>query len=82
MTGGGAFSLSLVDVVVTSVGGVVSVGFPFLLWVWVAGPSRVDVTSMLIEAVGVAGVPLTSTNCERQSTVLLWAPYIHLNVML
>ena len=36
-----------------------------LLQVWVTGPSGVYVTSMLIEAVGVAGMSLTSTNCER-----------------
>ena len=42
-----------------------------LLPVQVAGPSGVDVTNILIEAEGVAGVSLTSTNCERQSAALL-----------
>ena len=47
MRGGGAFNLSLVDVVVGSVGAVVSAVLPILLQVWVAGPSTVDVTNML-----------------------------------
>ena len=46
----------MVDVVVGSVGGVVSVGLHVLLQVQVAGQSRVDVNSMLVEAVGVVGV--------------------------
>ena len=55
--GGGAFTLSLVDVVVGSVSGVVSAALPVLLQVWTAGPSGVDVTDMLIKALGVVGVP-------------------------
>ena len=35
-----------------------------LLWVQVAGPPVVDVTNILIKAVGIAGVSLTSTNHE------------------
>ena len=65
-----------------SVGDVVLVGLSVLLWVQVACPSRVDVTNMLIEAVGFVGVSLTSTNCERQSAAFLQAPDIHSNVML
>ena len=79
---GGAFTLSVVDVVVTFVGGMVSVGLHVLLWVQLAGPSGVDVTNMLIEAVVVPGVSLISTNHERQSAALLSAPDIHSNVML
>ena len=79
---GGPFTLSVVDAVVGSVGGVVSVWLPVLLQVWVVGPSWVDVTRMLIEAVGFVGLSLTSTNSERQSAALLWAPDIHQNVML
>ena len=41
-----------------------------------------DVTNILIKAVGVAGVSLTSTNHERQSSALLWASDIHSNVIL
>ena len=80
--GGGAFTLSLVDVVVVSVGGLVLAVLHVLLWVQVAVPSGVDVTSMLIETVGIAGVSLTSTNHERQSAALLQAPNIHSNAML
>ena len=80
--GGGAFNLSLVDVVVGSVGAVVLAVLHILLWVWVAGPSGVDMTIMLIDAVGIAGVSLTSTNHDRQSAALLWAHDIHSNVML
>ena len=61
--------------------GVVSVGLHVLLQVWVAGPSGVDVTNILIEAVEVAEDFLTSTKDERQSAAL-WAPDIHSNVML
>ena len=68
--GGGAFTLSVVDVVIGYVRSVVLAVLHVLLWVWVAGPSGVDVTNMLIKAVGVAGVSLTSTNHERQSTAL------------
>ena len=63
---GDAFTLSVFDIVLTSVGGVVSLGVHVLLWVWMAGPSGVDVTNMLMEAVEVTGVFLTSTNHERQ----------------
>ena len=66
--GGGAFTLSVID---AFVGGVVSVGLHVLLWVQVAGPSAVDITNLLIEVVGVAGVFLTSAHCERQSAALL-----------
>ena len=65
MRGVGALTLSVVDVVVGSVGGVVSVGIHVLLQVQVAGPSGMDATNMLIEAVGIAEVFLTSTNNER-----------------
>ena len=80
--GGGALTLSVFNVDLTSVGGVVSVGVSVLLWVQVAGPSRVDVTTMLMEALEVTGVSLTSTNHERQSTALFWVPVIHSKVML
>ena len=63
MRGGGALTLSVFDVDLTSVGGMVSLG---LNVVWVAGPLRVDATTMLMEAVEVTGVSLTSTNHERQ----------------
>ena len=53
-----------------------------LQWVWVAGPSGVDVINILIEAVGVAGVSSTSSNHERQSAALLQTPDIHSNVIL
>ena len=82
MTGIGALILSVFDVDLTPVGGVISLGVHVLLWVWVAGPSRVDVTNMLIEAEGFTGVSMMSTNHERQSAGLLWAPYIHSKVML
>ena len=74
--------MSVVNVIVGSVGGVVSVELHVLLWVQVAGPSGVDVTNMLIEGEGFVGVSLTLTNHERQSTALMWAPDIHSNVML
>ena len=80
--GGGIFTLSVVDVVVGSVSSVVLVGLHVLLWVWVAGPSGVDVTNMFIEVMGVVGVSLTSTNHERQSAALVWVHDIHSNVML
>ena len=70
MRGGGAFTLSAFDVCLTSVGRVASVGLHVLLWVQVVGLSGVDVTNMLIEAVEVAGVSLTSTNHEKQSATL------------
>ena len=53
-----------------------------LLQVGLARPSGVDVTNMLIEAVGVVGVSLTSTSHEGQLATLLWAPDINSNVML
>ena len=77
-----SIDLSLVDVVIGSVGAVVSAVLHFLLCVQVAGPSGVDVTNMLIEPVGVAGVSLTSTNHDKQSAALLQALDIHSNVML
>ena len=82
MRGGGALTLSVFHVDITSVGGVVSLGVSVLLWMLVAGPSRVNVTTMLMEALEVTGVSLTSTNYERQSAALLWAPDIHSKVML
>ena len=63
MTGGGAFTFSVLDVVLTSEGGVVSVGVLILLQVQVAGPSRVNVPNMLMDIVEVTGVSLRSTNC-------------------
>ena len=78
---GGAFTLSLANVGMVSAGVILAV-LHVLLQVHVAGPSGVDVTNMLFKAVGVAGVSLTMTNCERQSAALLWAPDIHLNVIL
>ena len=80
MRGGDTFTLSVFDVVLTFVGGVVSVGVCVLLWV--AGLSGVGVTNMLMEAVEVTGVSITSTNQERQSAALLQAPDIHSKVML
>ena len=70
---GGALAVSVfdVDVVLTSAGGVVSVGVSVLLQVWVAGPSGVDVTTMLMEALEVTGVSVTSTNHDKQSAALL-----------
>ena len=78
---GGMFTLSLVDVGVISAG-VVSAVLHALLQVQVAGPSGVDVTNILIKAVGVAWVSLTSTICERQSADLLQASDIHSNLIL
>ena len=69
---GDVFTLSLVNVGVVYVD-VVSAVLHVLLWVWVEGPSEVDVTNIKIKAVGVAGVSLTSTNLERQSAALLQA---------
>ena len=68
--GVGAFTLSGIDV---SIGRMVSVGLHVLLWVWVAGLSGVDITNMVIEAVGVVEVSLTPTNHDRQSATLLKA---------
>ena len=78
---GDGFTLSLVDVVLAFVGVALAV-LHVLLWMQVAGPSGVDVPNILIEAVGVVGVSLTSTNHEKQSAVLLWAPDIHSNLIL
>ena len=80
--GEGAFALSLVDLASGSIGGVVMALLHVLPPVQVVGPPGVDVTSMLIEAVAVAGVSLTSTNDERQSAALWWVPDIHSNVTL
>ena len=82
MRDGGALTLSVFDVDLTFVAGVVSVGVSVLQQVWVAGPSRVDVTTMLVEALQVVTVSLTSTNCERHSAALLQAPDIHSKLML
>ena len=82
MRGGGALTLSVFIVDLTSIGGAVSVGLGVILWVWVAGPSRLDVTIMVMEAVEVTGVSLTSTNHGRQSAVLLQVPDIHSKVMI
>ena len=41
---------SVFDLDLTFVGHVVSAGVSLLLWVQVAGPSTVDVTTMLLEA--------------------------------
>ena len=73
--------MSLVDVGIISVGVVLAVLY-VLLQMWVAGPSGVDVTNMLIKAVGVTGVSLAFTSHEQQSVALLWAPDIHSNVLL
>ena len=43
MRSGGAFTLSVVDVAVTSVDGVALIGLHVLLWVQVAGTSKVNV---------------------------------------
>ena len=71
----------LVDVGIVSVGVVLAV-LCVLLQVWVAEPLGVDVTNILIKAVGVAGVSLTSTIHERQAAALLQAADIHLNLIL
>ena len=78
---GGVFTMSLVDAVVGSASSVLAVLY-ILLWVQVAGPSEIDVTNILIEAVGIAGVSLTSTNLERQPTALVEAPDIHSKLIL
>ena len=48
MRGGGVLTVSVfdVDMDLTSADGVVSVGVSVLLQVWMAGPPRVDVTTM------------------------------------
>ena len=74
------FTLSLVDAFVGSVSDVILAVLHVLLQV--AGPSEVDVTNVLIKAAGVAGVSVTSNNCERQSAALLQTPDIHSNMML
>ena len=60
-----------VDLGLTSAAGVASVGVSVLLQVQVAGPSRVDVTTMLMEVLEVTGVSLTPTNCDKQPAALL-----------
>ena len=67
--GGGALTLSVFDVDLTSAGGVVSVGIHVSLWV--AGPSRVDVTTMLMEVLEVTGMSSTSTNFETVSCLVV-----------
>ena len=62
--------------------GVVLAVLHVLLWVWVAGPSGVDVSNMLIKAVVAVGVSFTYTSHEGQSAALWQAPDIHSNVML
>ena len=51
-----------------------------VLWVWLlvwkAGPSFIEVVSMLIE------LPVGETNLERQSAALFLAPEIHSKVIL
>ena len=73
MRGEGALTVSVfdVDVDLTSAGGVISVDVSILLQVWVAGLSGVDVTTMLMGALEVTGVSLTSINHDRQSATLL-----------
>ena len=82
--GGGALTLSVfdVDVDLISAGSVVYVGVSVLLWVWEVGPSAVDETTMLMGVLEVTGVSLSSTNHDRQTAALLWAPDIHSKVML
>ena len=75
------FTMSLVDAVVGSPGVELAV-LCILLWVQVAGRSWVDVTTILIKVVGIAGVSLTSTNHDRQSAALLQAPDIHSKLIL
>ena len=69
--GGGALTLSVFNVDLTSVGSVVFVGVCVLLQVQLAGPSKVDVTTMLKEALEVTRVSLTSFNHDRQSAALM-----------
>ena len=64
MGGGGALTLSVFNVDLTSAGGIVSVGVSVFLQVPVAGLSRVDVITMLMEALEASEVSLTSINCE------------------
>ena len=80
--GRGALSLSVCDLDLILIGGVLSVGVCVLLWVQVAGQSRVDVTTMLMETGEVTGMSLTSNDHERQPATLLQAPDIHLKVTL
>ena len=79
--GEGVSTMALAIAVVGSAGVVLAL-LHVLLWVWVAGQSRVDVTNIIIEAVLIAWVSLTSTNHERQSAVLLQAPDIHSKLIL
>ena len=53
-----------------------------LWWMWVAGPSEVDVTYIFVKAVGVVRMFLTFTKHKRQPATLFWAPNIHSNVIL
>ena len=75
MRGGGALTLSVFDVDLTSVGGMLSVGVCVLLQVWVAGPSRVDATTMLMEAVEVTRVFLTSIDHETANCLVAGSRY-------
>ena len=54
--GGGALALSLFCVDLTFTCGVVYVGVSVLLTVWVAGPSGVDISTMLMEVLEVTVV--------------------------
>ena len=73
MRGGAALTVSAFnfDVDLKSAGGVVSVDASVLLWVQVVRPSVVDVTIILMEALEVTGVSLTSTNHDKQSADFL-----------
>ena len=71
-----------VDVDLTFASGLMSVGVRVLEWVWVAGPSEVDLITMLMEAFEVTEMFLTSNNHDRQTAGLLWTPDIHSKVML
>ena len=55
LRGGGAFTLSLVDLVVGSVSSLALAMLHVSLWCGWQGPSGVDETNMLIEAVWVGG---------------------------
>ena len=84
MKGRDAFTIvvSCCDGGETSAWGIMSINVFVVLWVWVAGPSGGDVTTMLMRMLAAAGVLGTLTNQDRQSVVLIHAPDIHLNVML